>query len=307
MGKLALVFPGQGSQAVGMGAAMALRYETAAAVFRHADELLGWSVADLCFQGPAEKLNRTEFSQPALFVSSVAILGALRERGVTGDVVTGHSLGEYSALLAAGAMDFTTGLELVAFRGRIMAEAAQENPGSMAAVLGLTDDQVEEVCTRIGNVWPVNYNSPGQVVISGETGAVRQAGEEAAVAGAKKVVELAVSGAFHSPLMATAAARMREHLVGVELREPQPPFVSSISCEAERASGLKDLLVSQMVSPVRWRQTVDGLIAGGVDRFLEIGSGKVLCGLIRRINRDVSAANVSDPEGLEKALATGKS
>lgn len=302
MGKLALVFPGQGSQAVGMGAAASLRYESAAEVFRRADEVLGWSVADLCFQGPAQRLNRTEFSQPALFVSSAAILAALRERGVMGDVVTGHSLGEYSALLAADAMDFTAGLELVAFRGRIMGEAAQDSPGSMAAVLGLPDEQVEEVCVQTGNVWPVNYNSPGQVVISGETGAVREAIEAMGAAGAKKVVELAVSGAFHSPLMAPAAQRMREHLAGVEFREPGPPFVSSISCAYEGAAGLKDLLVRQMVSPVRWRQTVEGLIADGVDSFLEVGSGKVLCGLIRRVNRDVSATNVSDPEGLEKAL-----
>lgn len=283
---------------------MALRYDAAARVFHQADEVLGWSVTDLCFQGPAQKLNRTEFSQPALYVSSAAVLAVLREMGVSGDVTMGHSLGEYSALLAADAMEFAAGLDLVAFRGRIMGEAAQDNPGSMAAVLGLPEAQVEALCSQVGQVWPVNYNSPGQVVISGETGAVRQAIEAAGAAGAKKVVELAVSGAFHSPLMAAAAARMREYLDRMEFRDPEPRFVSSISCEYERATGLQDLLVRQMVSPVRWRQAVENLIADGVDRFLEVGSGRVLCGLIRRTNRDVSATNVSDPEGLEKALAS---
>ena len=302
MGKLALVFPGQGSQSVGMGASMALEYESAAEVYHRAAEALGWQVDDLCFNGPEEKLNQTEFAQPALYVNSMAALAALKEHGFRADAVSGHSLGEYSALSAAGAAGFAQGLQLVARRARAMSRAARERPGSMAAILGLEDGQVEEICSRVTEVWPVNYNSPGQIVISGETGSVKSASGEAEKAGAKKVVELAVSGSFHSPLMQEAAAEMKEYLAEVDFMDPEPPFLSSISCRYEQARGLKELLVRQMVSPVRWRQAVEKLIADGVDTFFEVGNGKVLCGLIKRINREVVAVNVSDPATLEKAL-----
>lgn len=303
-GRLALVFPGQGSQAVGMGAEMALKYESAAAVYRRAGEALGWSISELCFSGPAEKLNLTEYAQPALYVNSLAALAVLKEKGVEGGVVLGHSLGEYSALAASGAVGFEEGLELVDRRGKAMGRAAAERPGSMAAILGLEDAQVEEICFQTGDVWPVNYNSPGQLVISGEADAVRRAMSAAGEAGAKKAVELAVSGSFHSPLMQQAATEMKERLEAAHFQEPEPPFFSSISCRFETAAGLADMLVRQITSPVRWRQAVDRLIAEGVDTFFEVGNGKVLCGLIRRINRDVTAVNISDPDSLEKALET---
>ncbi len=302
MGKLALVFPGQGSQAESMGADLAQKHDAAAEVYRRAGEFLGWSVAELSFSGPEERLNRTEFAQVALYVNSVAAMAVLSEMGIAGDFVSGHSLGEYSALAAAGAFTFEDGLRLVARRGEAMAAAAREHPGAMAAILGLEDREVEEVCSRAGDVWPVNYNCPGQLVISGETEAVARAMAAAGEAGAKKTVRLPVSGSFHSPLMQEAADVMREPLVAVEFRNPAPPFISSISCAYEGAADLPELLVRQIVSPVRWRQTVERLIADGADRFLEVGNGKVLSGLIRRISKDVNAVNVSDAASLKKAL-----
>ncbi len=301
MAKLALVFPGQGSQAVGMGTALARESDAAAGTYRLAGEILGWDVASLSFDGPEEKLNQTAFSQVALYVNSAAVMAALREAGVTGDAVLGHSLGEYSALEACGALDFETGLRLVARRGEVMSAAAAARPGSMAAILGMEDAEVEAICEEAGDVWPVNYNSPGQLVISGEKEAVRRAIGKAKAAGAKKAVELAVSGAFHSPLMQPAATGMRETLATVRFSEPRPPFFSSISCDFEAAAALPQLLVNQIISPVRWRMAVERLIAGGFDRFLEVGNGKVLCGLIRRIDCGVRTASASDQASIGKA------
>ena len=239
----------------------------------------------------------------ALYVNSMAAMAVLSQKGVVGSVVCGHSLGEYSALAAAGAINFEDGLSLVASRGKAMGLAAAERPGAMAAIIGLEDGQVEEICSRSGEVWPVNYNCPGQLVISGETDSVLRAIKAAETAGARKAVRLAVSGSFHSPLMRAAAGRMKEALVEAEIKDPAPPLLSSISCEYETAEGLKDLLVRQIVSPVRWWQAVERLIDDGVERFVEVGNGKVLSGLIRRINRDVKTSQVSDPESLEKTQA----
>lgn len=303
MNGLAFVFPGQGSQSVGMGVQMAERFKSAAAVYQRADNRLGWKISDLCRSGPAEKLNATEYAQPALFVDSMAALAVLEEKGIRASAVLGHSMGEYSALAASGAVDFEAGLDLVAKRGEIMGRAAREKPGAMAAILGLKDSEVEDICFGIEGVWPVNYNSPGQLVISGEAEAVRSAMETAKSAGAKKVVELAVSGPFHSPLMNEAAVEMQQSLEAVSFKEPEPPFFSSVTCRSEPVVGLADLMATQMVSPVRWRQSVEKLIAAEINTFFEVGNGKVLSGLIKRIDKSVTAMNVSDPASLDTAMA----
>lgn len=303
MGRLALIFPGQGSQAVGMGSDFFQVHEEVAALYEEASGLLGWDVAELCFRGPVERLNLTEFAQPALYVNSAAAMVVMSRHGVTADLVCGHSLGEYSALAAAGAFSFGQGLRLVAARGEAMREAADARPGAMAAILGLEDGQVEELCAAAGEVWPVNYNSPGQLVVSGGTDAVASVMAEADAAGAKKTVLLPVSGAFHSPYMRPVAAGMRKILADTVFQEPRPAFFSSTSCAYEEAEALGELLERQVVSPVRWRQAVEALVAEGVDRFIEVGNGKVLCGLIRRIDRGMTAVNVSDRESLEAALS----
>lgn len=304
MGRLVFVFPGQGSQGTGMGRAIATAHDSAAAVYDRAREVLGWDVAALSFDGPDEELAGTENAQVVLFVNSMAVKAVLDEKGVAADAVTGHSLGEYSALAAAGAIGFDEGLELVAARGEAMRDAAAAHPGAMAAVLGLEDAAVEKICSDAGDVWPVNYNSPGQLVISGEESAVARAEAEATAVGARKVVRLPVSGGFHSPLMAEAAAAMREKLASAGFRDPVPPFFSPISCRYETAAGLADLLERQIVSPVRWHEAVTALIAAGADRFLEVGNGKVLSGLIRRIDKSVATANAPDPDSLEKAIGS---
>lgn len=301
MGKLALIFPGQGSQAAGMGEDLARRFKEAADVYLEASEALGWDVGALCFGGPQERLNRTEYAQPALYANSMAAMAVLELRGASADLVCGHSLGEYSALAAAGAVSFGDGLRLVAERGRAMSEAAAARPGAMAAIIGLEDGQVETLCSGAGDVWPVNYNSPGQLVVSGEVEAVRRVMGLAGEAGARRVVELPVTGAFHSPHMQAAAGAMKVLLEDMVFREPDPPFLSTTSCEYEGAGGLAGLLERQIVSPVRWRQAVEKMIADGVDRFVEVGSGRVLCGLIRRIDKGVTALNVSDAASLDKA------
>ncbi len=300
---MVFVLPGQGSQAVGMGRELAAAYPAAAAVFQRAGEVVGWDVAGLCFEGPAEELSRTDRVQAALYTCSMAAAAALAGEGLAAAVTCGHSLGEYAALACAGAFDFETGLELVARRGEIMRRAAEGSPGAMAAILGLDAGVIEELCREQDGVWPVNYNCPGQLVVSGTREAVAAVMEQAESAGARKVVKLAVGGAFHTLLMQEAAAQMRRELDRVEYSERDPPFLSSISCRYEGAAGLAELLERQMVSPVRWQQAVEQLLGEGYRRFVEVGSGRVLSGLIRRTSRDARVAAAGDPRGIDKALS----
>jgi [acyl-carrier-protein] S-malonyltransferase len=298
--KIAFCFPGQGSQDVGMGQAIAAEYPEARAVFDEASEAVGFDVARLCFEGPIEELTRTEKQQPALVATSIACLRAVESLGVKPDFVIGHSVGEYSALAAAEALTDRDALALVGERGRATAEAAEERPGAMAAVLGLEDAVVEQLCAGIENVWPANYNCPGQVVVSGENSAVDLLLERAGEAGARRTVKLRVSGAFHSPLVEGAAKRLRPALESVTFSEPATPFMSTVTARVEDAQRLVDLLVQQLTGPVKFTQAVRGLIQEGVELFVEIGPGQVLSGLLRRCDRSVKAVSVGDPESLRR-------
>jgi [acyl-carrier-protein] S-malonyltransferase len=302
--KVAFCFPGQGSQDVGMGRAIAERFPEARAVFDEGSEAVGFDIAKVCFEGPIEELTRTDVQQPALVATSLACLRAVETVGVKPDFVVGHSVGEYSALAAADALADREAILLVRERGRAMAEAADRHPGAMAAVLGLEDRLVEELCAGIDGVWPANYNCPGQVVVSGENAAVDRLIEEAAAAGARKTVKLRVSGAFHSPLVERAAEVLKPALESVRFENPTTPFMSTVTARIEDAQRLAGLLVEQLTGPVKWTQAVRGLVSQGVSTFVEIGPGQVLTGLLRRCDRSLKTVSVGDPESLEKLQET---
>lgn len=302
--KLAFCFPGQGSQDVGMGLAFAERFPEARAVYDEAAEAVGFDVARLCFEGPIEELTKTELQQPALVATSLACLRAVETRGVRPDYVIGHSVGEYSALAASGAMTDRDAVALVHARGAATAEAARNHPGAMAAVLGLEDAVVEELCADVGNVWPANYNCPGQLVVSGETTAVDRVLEKAADRGARRTVKLRISGAFHSPLVAGAVERLRPAVEAVGWKDPSPPFMSTVTAKLEPAERIAAILLDQLTGPVRFTHAVRELVAEGVGTFVEIGPGQVLSGLLRRCDRSLRTVSVGDPEGLVKLEET---
>jgi [acyl-carrier-protein] S-malonyltransferase len=298
--KIAFCFPGQGSQGVGMGSAIAAQFPAARAAYDEASEAVGFDVAKLCFEGSLDDLTRTELQQPALVATSIACLRAVQTLGIEPAYVIGHSVGEYSALAAAGAIGTGDAVALVRERGEAMAEAALETPGAMAAVLGLDDTVVEELCRSIDGVWPANYNCPGQVVVSGANSAVDRLIEQAAGLGARKVVKLRVSGAFHSPLVARAAERLKPALAMATWRNPSPPFMSTVTAKLEDAHRMGALLLEQLTAPVKFTQAVRGLVKDGADMFVEIGPGQVLSGLLRRCDRSLRTTSVSDPESLRK-------
>jgi [acyl-carrier-protein] S-malonyltransferase len=302
--KIAFCFPGQGSQDVGMGQAIAGEFSEARAVFEEAADAVGFDVARLCFEGPIEELTRTDKQQPALVATSIACLRAVESLGIEPDYVIGHSVGEYSALAAAEALSVRDALTLVGERGRATAEAARERPGAMAAVLGLEDGVVEELCAGIDNVWPANYNCPGQIVVSGENAAVDRLLEAAGEAGARKTVKLRVGGAFHSPLVEAAGQRLRPALEAVSFQEPSTPFMSTVTARVEDRGRLAELLVQQLTAPVRFTQAVGGLVKEGVELFVEIGPGQVLSGLLRRCDRSLRTISVGDPESLRRFQET---
>lgn len=328
--RLAVVFPGQGSQIVGMGRDLCEASPPARATYEEANDALGYDLARVCFEGPAELLSRTDVTQPALLTTSIALLRALAEKGLSFAVALGHSLGEYTALVATGSLDFAEAVALVRTRGEAMLAAAEASPGGMAAVIGLEASAVEELCSAIGGVWPANFNSPGQVVVSGTERAIDELSRRAPGAGARRVVRLAVSGAFHSPLVAPAAEAMRAPLAGARFATPRPAFFStcSVSFEPqgrqpeiigrsqpetsgrsqpeppdELGGGLAGLMLRQIISPVRWEQSVRALVEAGYDAFLEVGPGNVLTGLIKRIDNGVTTGNVADVATLQAALA----
>jgi [acyl-carrier-protein] S-malonyltransferase len=298
--KVAFCFPGQGSQDVGMGQAVAASFPEARAVFEEGSEAVGFDLARLCFEGPIEELTKTELQQPALVATSLACLRAVETVGIRPDYVIGHSVGEYSALAASGALAPRDAVALVRVRGEATAAAAAAHPGAMAAVLGLEDTVIEELCDGIENVWPANYNCPGQIVVSGEHGAVDRLIEAATARGARRAVKLRISGAFHSPLVARAAERLQPALERVSWREPAPPFMSTVTARLEGAQRLSAILVEQLTGPVKFTQAVRGLVQDGVDLFVEIGPGQVLAGLLRRCDRSLKTVSVSTPDDLKK-------
>ena len=306
--RIAFCFPGQGSQRAGMGRELAEQVPAAAAVFEQANEALGFDLRRICFEGSLEELSRTEITQPALVAASLAALAAVADSGaLRADVVVGHSVGEYAALAAAEAAPASEMLRLVHERGRVSAEAA--GGGGMAAVLKLTDEQVEQLCAARDDVWPANYNCPGQVVISGRDEGIDAVAEGAAAAGGK-VIRLKVSGAFHSPLMADAADRFAPAVRAVAFAPFVTPFMSTVTSELETVDRVPGLLVAQLTAPVRFTQAVQSLVAGGVDTFVELGPGGVLAGLVRRIDDSVRTFSIASPADLaavQEVMSGGRS
>lgn len=300
--KTIFLFPGQGSQYVGMGKALADAHAGCRTLLQEADDVLGIKLSAMLFDGPEEDLKATQNTQPALYVVSQMAALVLSENGILADLAAGHSLGEYSALAAMGAMSFADGLRLVRLRGELMAQAGVRRPGAMAAVLGMEPQPLQDVLKTVsGCVVPANFNSPGQIVVSGEVAAVEAAMEACTAAGAKKVVRLPVSGAFHSPLMEYALEGLKEGLAKVSFTKPQAPVIANVDAQPhDNPADFAELLAQQLVSPVRWIDSMQNAIAAGAARGIEVGSGKVLMGLMRQIDR---AVTVTPVESVEAVLA----
>jgi [acyl-carrier-protein] S-malonyltransferase len=309
MGKLAFIFPGQGSQTVGMGKDLFDGFAEARAVFEQVDAALGEPLSRLCFEGPEEALKLTANTQPSILTVSVAAAAVLGQRGVVPDLVAGHSLGEYSALVAAGALAAPDAAKAVRARGTFMQEAVPQGKGAMSAVLGLAPEKVREICAAVGAetgevVSPANYNEPAQTVIAGAAGAVEKAGLKLKEAGAKRVLPLPVSAPFHCALMAPVRGRLEPVLRAVSWRPLARPVVTNVEAKPNTdLARVVPLLVEQVTSPVRWIECVEELVRQGVTRMVEVGPGKVLSGLARRIDKSVEVWNVEDRASLEKTLA----
>lgn len=288
----ALVFPGQGSQSVGMGKELYNSRKDVKDLMDSANDILGFDILSIMFDGTDEELKKTEVTQPAIFIHSVAALKAVN--GLGAEMVAGHSLGEFSALVANGVLSFEDGLKLVAQRAKAMQEACNANPSSMAAILGLEDATVEEICAQVdGVVVPANYNCPGQLVISGETAAVEKACERMKEAGAKRALLLPVNGAFHSPLMMSAQEKLAEAIENTKFRKATIPVYQNITTTAvSDPEEIKQNLIKQLTGPVKWTQSVQNMIKDGAQTFIEVGPGKTLQGLIKKINPEVNTGAV---------------
>jgi len=307
--KTAFLFPGQGAQFIGMGAEIAGSFSAASAIFEKANNIVGFDLKQICFEGPAEQLSSTTISQPAIFAASAAILEVLRTEpatsGIIADVTAGLSLGEYTALYAAGVLSFEDGLKLVQKRGQAMQAAADANEGAMVSIIGLNEETALRLCEEAGQgdlLEPVNFNCPGQIVISGDKKACRIAKELALKIGAIKAVRLDVAGAFHTRMMAGAAEALEKALIDCEIAEPsQTWIIANIDAEYYQTSEkIKQGLVKQLTNPILWQKCMERLLADGVEKFYEIGPGRVLTGLMKRINRKTKVVNVSSLKAIKE-------
>lgn len=301
MSKIAFLFAGQGAQVVGMGKVLFENLPAARALFERANDVLGYSLTDVCFTGPEAKLNTTVVSQPAIFVASLAALESLKQSEPTAvagcAAAAGLSLGEYTALVFAGVLSFDEGLRLVQQRGQAMQAAADATPSGMVSVLGLERDRVQELCANVqpkGRLWIANLLGPGNIVVSGEKAACDEAERIAPEMGAMKTIRLPVAGAFHTELMRPADEKLAQALQEIELRQGRIPVWSNVDAQPHgEPSEIRDLLIRQVLQPVRWEDTMRGLLSDGFDRFCELGPGRVLAGLLKRIQRKVECQNVS--------------
>ena len=303
--KMAFVFPGQGSQSVGMGKEIYDNFEVARAIFEEASHALGYDLADLSFNGPAEELNKTFRTQPCILTVSTAICNLLLSKGVTPSVVAGHSLGEYSALVAAGVLSLKDAVRLTEQRGRFMQEAVPEGKGLMAAILGLERDRVDQICGALksGYAAPANYNCPGQIVIAGEKNAVEEAIDFCKQSGAKRAVPLSVSVPSHCKLMGGASGRLAELLDKTDLKKPVIPLVNNADAAfLHTTEEVKSSLIRQLSSPLLWEDSIKAMVSSGTETFVEVGPGRVLSGLIKRIDPTVNILNVEDLKSLDNVL-----
>jgi [acyl-carrier-protein] S-malonyltransferase len=310
MGKKAFIFPGQASQYAGMGKDLYEKFTASRNIFEEANRVLGFSISDICFNGPVEKLTLTEITQPAILTVSTAAFAALQQEGESKfDFCAGHSLGEYSALVAAGSIAFSDAVKIVHKRGKFMQEAVPVGEGAMAAIIGLETGKTIEICKEVskstGIVTPANFNSPDQTVIAGDKKAVEEASRLLSESGARKVVSLPVSAPFHTSLMMPAQEKLAVELDKIEFRDFNSPLMTNADAVLiKKGIEARQSLKKQVSSPVRWTESIENLIKEGVDSFVEIGPGKVLCGLIKRIDKSVGLNNIEDSISLDKYLTT---